>query len=361
MATLPYYVHSTNLQDRNKYTSVIDSSGSQKRYFSNIECEFYFGSHRFYDMVEFMFQIEELPKKIYGYNSFAPTLIIPGRKEINGEFRINFLKGGGFIEFLNSVEDSIMANALDNLIEYCPEAYPTWGGTKKTFDILIGYGYYKNENKTYNATCQSLLGVTITGMRQELDTTGQPITEVYSFTAKNYVEKDFNSLEEVSTDTDSSDSSSNEKTESGPEWTFAEKSNKQDVETLEEVCKNHENTIGIICDVRHNLNSAKSSGNITVELELHNRSELEITDVKLDILDQRVTSSSIITLVKQSTANTKMKFKATLKSDINKNLKNILSKGSQKKVQAKLQFKCDEINEQAPVKNTVYIYPGDNY
>ena len=282
-------------------------------------------------MVEFMFQIEELPKKIYGYNSFAPSLIVPGRKEINGEFRINFLKGGGFIEFLNSVEDSIMANALDNLIEYCPEAYPTWGGTKKTFDILIGYGYYKNENKTYNATCQSLLGVTITGMRQELDTTGQPITEVYSFTAKNYVEKDFNSLEEVSTDTDSSGSSSSEETESGPEWTFAEKSNKQDVETLEEVCKNHENTIGIICDVRHNLNSAKSSGNITVELELHNRSELEITDVKLDILDQRVTSSSIITLVKQSTANTKMKFKATLKSDINKNLKNILSKGSQKR------------------------------
>ena len=361
MATLPYYVHDTNLWDRNKYTSVVDVSGYKKRYFSNIECEFYFGSHRFYEMVEFMFQVEEIPKKIYGYNSFAPSLIVPGRKEINGEFRINFLKGGGFIGFLKSVEDSIMGNKLDNLIEYCPEAYPTWGGTKKSFDILIGYGYYKSKNKTYNATCQSLLGVTITGMKQELDTTGQPITEVYSFTAKNYVEKDFNSLEKSYTYNKKSWSDSKEETESGPEWTFAEKSNKQDVETLEEVCKNHENTIGIICDVRHNLNSAKSSGNITVELELHNRSELEITDVKLDILDQRVTSSSIITLVKQSTANTKMKFKATLKSDINKNLKNILSKGSQKKVQAKLQFKCDEINEQAPVKNTVYIYPGDNY
>lgn len=360
MATLPYYVHGTNLRNRNKYTSVIEVGNTNKRYFSNIECEFYFGSQRFYDMVEFMFQIEELPKKIYGYNSFTPSIIVPGRKEINGEFRINFLKGGGFIEFLDSVEDSIMANTTDNMIKYCPEAYPTWGGTKKTFDILIGYGYYKSKNKTYNATCQSLLGVTITGMRQELDTTGQPITEVYSFTAKNYVEKDFNSLEESNDYKNYNNKDSKEEIESGPKWKFAEKSNKEDVQTLEEVCKNHENTIGIICDIRHNLNKNKSSGNITVELELHNRSELEITDVKLDILDQRVTSSTVITLAKQ-TSGDKMKFKATLTSDINKSLKNILSKGSQKKVQAKLQFKCNEINEQAPTKNTVYIYPGSNY
>lgn len=358
--TQPYYVHGTNLPNRNKYTSVINVADTNKRYFSNIECEFYFGSHRFYDMVEFMFQIEEIPKKIYGYNSFAPTLIVPGRKEINGEFRINFLEGGGFISFLKSVEGSVMGNKMYNTITYCPDAYPTWGGANKSFDILIGYGYYKSKNKTYNATCQSLLGVTITGMRQELDTTGQPITEVYSFTAKNYVEKDFESLEE--NDTSSyNNSSKEEKTEEGPDYKFAEKSDKEGVETLEEICKNHENTIGIICDVRHNLNSQKTSGNITVELNIHNRSGLEITDVKLDILDQRVTSSSVLKLSSISNQDTKLKFKANVSSDINKSLKNILSKGSQKKVQAKLQFKCNEISKESPKKNTVYIYPGDNY
>lgn len=358
--TLPYYIHSTNLANRNKYTSVIDVANTQKRYFSNIECEFYFGSKRFYDMVEFMFQIEEIPKKIYGYNSFAPSIIVPGRKEINGEFRINFLKGGGFIEFLDSVEGSVMSNVTENMIKYCPEAYPTWGGSKKTFDILIGYGYYKSENKTYNATCQSLLGVTITGMKQELDTTGQPITEVYTFTAKNYVEKDFDSLEESGSAENKNNNKETEK-EEGPKFKFAEKSNKEDRELLEETCKNHENTIGLICDVRHNLDKNKSSGNITIEIELHNRSELDITDVKLDILDQRVESSSIIKLTKSSTADTKIKFKGSVTSAINKSLKNILSKGKQKKVQAKLQLSCDELNENAPIKNTVYIYPGDNY
>lgn len=359
--TQPYYVHSTNLQNRNKYTSVINVANTNKRYFSNIECEFYFGSHRFYDMVEFMFQVEEIPKKIYGYNSFAPSLIVPGRKEINGEFRINFLEGGGFINFLKGVEGSVMENKMYNTLKYCPDAYPTWGGASKSFDILIGYGYYKSNNKTYNATCQSLLGVSITGMRQELDTTGKPITEVYSFTAKNYVEKDFDSLEEKGSSNWGGSSKDEEDVEEGPDFKFAEKSNKDDVATLEEVCKNHNNTIGIICDVRHNLNSSKTSGNITVELDIHNRSDLNITDVKIDILDQRVSSSIVITLSKQSSGDSRAKFKATLSSDINKSLKNILSKGSQKKVQAKLQFKCDEISEGSPKKNTVYIYPGDNY
>lgn len=360
MGTLPYYTHSTKLKNRNKYTPVVSIGDTLKRYFSTLECEFYFGSKRFYDMVEFMFQIEETPKKIYGYNSFAPTLIVPGRKEITGEFKINFLKGGGFINFLNEVEESIMSNKTDNLIQYCPDAYPTWGGAKKTFDILIGYGYYKSENKTYNATCQSLLGVTITGLRQELDVSGKPITEIYSFTAKNYVEKDFDEIDENDYNSNN-DKKEEDKKEEGPLYKFAEKSNKEDKDLLEETCKNHLSTIGIVCDVRHNLDKNKKNGNITVELELYNKTSLDIKEVKLDILDQRITTKSVLQLNKTSENNTKATYKIKLASDINKQIYNILNKGSQQKIQSKLQFSCDELNEHAPIKNTVYIYRGDGY
>ena len=361
MATLPYYVHNTNLSERNKYTPVVGYGGQNKRYFSNVECEFYFGSKRFYDMVNFSFSVEEVPHKIYGYNSFSPSLVVPGRKEINGEFRINFLEGGGFIKFLKTVESSVIENKMYNSITYCPDSSPTWGGADKTFDILIGYGYYKNSNKTYNATCQSLLGVSIIGYRQELDTTGEPITEVYAFTAKNYIEKDFESLNDEPNKKDDK-KKEKEPYEKGPKYKVAERMNKDDRESLEEMCKNHDKTIGIICDVKHNLTPPLgASGEISVELELHNKNSLKIENVKLDILDQRVGSSTILKLNKSSSGSTKMYFKAPLSTDINLKIKNILKRGSQKKVQAKLQFSCKELNENAPIKNTVYIYPGDNY
>lgn len=352
--TAPYYTFETNLQDRNRFTSVVKYGGSNKRYFSSIECEFYFGSKRFYDMVEFSFEIKEIPAKIYGYNSNSPDLIVPGRKEIEGAFSINFTKGEGFINFISEVEDSIRANKIENITTSCPNNKNTWGN--KMFDILIGYGYYKESNPTYNATCNSLLGVIITGMSQTLDTTGKPILETYTFTAKDYIEK------EVEEKTDSSDEtkkeSSNDKESYG--YKIAQKRNKNDTNLLEETCRNNEETVGIVIDAVHNINNDKKSGEIKVEFDLYNVDSLSIKDAMLDITDQRVGSTAMLNLKEKSNKNGKMTFSCSLNTDMNRKIYNILKNEDIKRIQAKLQFKCDKLNTKT-IKNSIYVYPGNNY
>ena len=186
-----YYTYDSNLRDRNKFTSTVETTFGTRRYFSSLDTEVYFGAQQVDEIVAIDFAISEPKLPIYGYNSFYPNRIVSGRRTLQGTFAINFTHTMYLLNILNSIDDSIFANDYEALVYYCPEEDTTGLGIgnsaifNKRFDITISYGYAKTEGmQTYNSCYQTLVGVQIVDYRQALDTEGNPILDMYSFIAK---------------------------------------------------------------------------------------------------------------------------------------------------------------------------------
>ena len=186
-----YYTYDSNLRDRNKFTSTVETTFGTRRYFSSLDTEVYFGAQQIDEIVAIDFAISEPKLPIYGYNSFYPNRVVNGRRTVQGTFAINFTHTMYLLNILNSIDDSIFANDYEALVYYCPEEDTTGLGIgnsaifNKRFDITISYGYAKTEGmQTYNSSYQTLVGVQIVDYRQALDTEGNPILDMYSFIAK---------------------------------------------------------------------------------------------------------------------------------------------------------------------------------
>ena len=186
-----YYTYDSNLRDRNKFTSTVETTFGTRRYFSSLDTEVYFGAQQIDEIVAIDFAISEPKLPIYGYNSFYPNRVVNGRRTVQGTFAINFTHTMYLLNILNSIDDSIFANDYEALVYYCPEEDTTGLGIgnsaifNKRFDITISYGYAKTEGmQTYNSCYQTLVGVQIVDYRQALDTEGNPILDMYSFIAK---------------------------------------------------------------------------------------------------------------------------------------------------------------------------------
>lgn len=180
-----YYTYdSSNLRERNKYTSTVDTKYyGVKRYFSSIDTAVYFGADAVEEIVAIDFTIQEPKLPIYGFNSFFPNRLITGRRTITGTFAINFTKTDYLANILKNIDDSVLASDYDVIIQRCYGNEPHIIFDKE-FDITIGYGYSKIDSPSYGASMQSLLGVRIVEYRQALDTEGNPILDMYSFIAK---------------------------------------------------------------------------------------------------------------------------------------------------------------------------------
>ncbi len=187
---MKYYTYESNLSDRNKFTSSVETSFGNRRYFSSLDTEVYFGDRQIDEMVAIDFTIAEPKLPIYGYNSFYPNRIVSGRRTVQGTFAINFTNTMYLINILNNIDDSIIANDYESFVYRCPEEDSTGLGIgnspifTKRFDITLSYGYGKSETPSYKGCYQTLVGVQIVDYRQALDTEGNPILDMYSFIAK---------------------------------------------------------------------------------------------------------------------------------------------------------------------------------
>jgi hypothetical protein len=217
-----YYTYDSNLRDRNKFTSTVDTTFGTKRYFSQLDTEVYFGAVQMDEIVAIDFTIAEPKLPIYGYNSFYPNRIVSGRRTVQGTFALNFtqhncstcgnthLATTRLLDILNHIDDSVLANDYEALIYRCPEEDSTGLGIgnsaifNKMFDITLSYGYGKTEGmQTYNSCFQTLVGVQIVDYRQALDTEGNPILDMYSFIAKDIRYMDGSSSGETNEETNS--------------------------------------------------------------------------------------------------------------------------------------------------------------
>lgn len=187
MATKPYFSYGANLtaSNRDLVTSTIKYENQNKRYFSSIDAEIYMGGERILDINRIDFSYQENKMPIYGFNSFMPSKVIVGQKLIQGTFIINFTKPGYIAELLSRVKESDIADQYDKVGISCDTNNSAL--FKKSFDILIGYGGHNTGNEdSYKSCYQILQGVYITGFQQILDTSGEPIYEVYTFLARNF-------------------------------------------------------------------------------------------------------------------------------------------------------------------------------
>lgn len=184
-----YYKYSATMGDRTYFTSVItNKQGKDKRYFSNIESEIYFGDQEMTDLYQFEFGIDEKVLPVYGYNCYYASELVSGQRIVQGQFVVNYTDSMLIQSVLSSIDDSIYREITSP--DYLPGGDLHHAIYDKQFDIMIGYGYYNVKDlQTYNATCQTIIGAKITGMHKVMDTTGQPILEVFTFMAKDFIEE----------------------------------------------------------------------------------------------------------------------------------------------------------------------------
>lgn len=180
MAT-PYYIYGGNLLNREKFTSVVNTAFGQRRYFSSIDTDVYFGDIHIDEMVAFDFIIEEKKLPIFGYNNFTPKRLLTGQKTIQGSFAINFTRTHNMAAILAEVQESLYANEYEETQFYCSDDNQALFG--KGFDITLSYGDHQGEG-SYNSCIQTLVGCYITSYRQAFDTSGEPILDMYTFIAK---------------------------------------------------------------------------------------------------------------------------------------------------------------------------------
>lgn len=247
-----YYKYGTNLQDREFFTSTVNTPYGVKRYFSNIEGEIYFGNKLIEDIYKFDFVVEEKKLPLYGYNCFYPTIIVPGQRVVQGSFVLNFTNGNYLNDILNEIDNSILCNSILETEIYNPSNderdKAIW---PKSFDIMIGYGYYNTSKETYNATCQTICGAQIYNMQSVVDVSGEPIMEVYSFIAKDFINGDIDSTKKD--DSSNNDSSSDSSNETKQNYYYADKNNTEDYNLKYTKYKNDKNAVSLLHDITFNI------------------------------------------------------------------------------------------------------------
>lgn len=276
-----YYKYNANMNDRTYFTSVIsDSAGNAKRYFSNVESEIYFGDHEMDDLYQFEFGIDEKMLPIYGYNCYYASELVSGQRIVQGQFVVNYTDSKLIQSTLNSIEDSVYKESYKNE-KYVPGGDLHHAIYDKEFDIMIGYGYYDiKDRQTYNATSQTILGAKISGMHKVMDTTGQPILEVYSFIAKDFIEEN---ITEATTGNGSNNNSSNNNNNNTPTFKFSylcsDAYNSSEIEKNDKYVSQHSDCEHFI----HNIVYTKSC--ISMSVTTSNGKDITLVSASIEITD----------------------------------------------------------------------------
>ena len=284
--TAPYYKYgSKRMNDRTYFTSVVSTSYGDKRYFSNIESEIYFGDQEMTDLYQFEFGIDEKILPIFGYNCYYASELVSGQRIVQGQFVVNYTDTLLIQNTLNSIDDSVYKEITAG--DYYPGGDLHHAIYDKQFDITIGYGYYNaGEYTTYNATCQTIIGAKITGMHKVMDTTGQPILEVFTFTAKDFIEEN---IVEV-TPTTFYSSLTNNSGNVGTNFSFVSSdiNNTKDIKLNDDYAKTHEGCLHFV----HQMVYRKDSGRLSLTIKENTGRSIKLIKGRFEILNQN--NSSIV-------------------------------------------------------------------
>lgn len=143
----------------------------QKRYFSSIEAQIFFGDQYIDEIVQISFSLQENKMPLYGYNSYLFDEIAMGNRFVTGTFSVNFTEPRYLMKVLNTLQI-----ASQNGLITTQENKPYFD---RLFNIVIAYG-----DQDKNITIED---VALTGVSQTLDISGEPILENYTFIARDII------------------------------------------------------------------------------------------------------------------------------------------------------------------------------
>lgn len=359
MAEKPYFTHGVHASHRDLITSTTQYSGQLKRYFSSLDAEIFIGGERLLDISRLDFSYEEKKMPFYGFNSFMPSRVFTGQKIIQGTFIINFTEPGYIAKLLQKIPASALQRDTELVGQSCSiENSPLFA---KAFDILVGYGGYNvNNEQSFRNNYQILEGVYINGYQQMLDTSGEPIYEMYSFIAKNLK---FGGYKYESSN-DNNGSGNNSNTDSttptllgGVE--FAEDRLASEVADLRAKCSKDEKLLGVVYDIKHSLHVKDKKSHLYVEFpKMFNGSNAYVKgNVKLTIHDNEIQISQSFTLVK--TAGNQ--FGVIIDEELTNKLKRKLQGNTQKLASCSVSAEIMHGNKRIPMNEKGYMHRGSNY
>ena len=202
MELLPYSTEKVRLRNKNLFTSTVDNNEAHKRYFSSIDAEVYFGDVFIDDIHHIQYEVVEKVLPIYGFNSHTFDVLMNGVRIIQGEFTINFTKSGWLLDIISALGTTAGSNngsveQCQKRVEYCGQVGT--GLFKGLFDIIVSFGDHNSSIQSFNSSAHMIKGVRITGYRQMLDTSGEPIGETYTFIAQT-IEFNIDAIEGLNND-----------------------------------------------------------------------------------------------------------------------------------------------------------------
>jgi hypothetical protein len=168
-----------------------------KRYFSSLDAEIYFSDYYVDEIIHIQYTVAQNNLPLFGYNSYVYDEVAIGNRIVQGQFTINFTAPGYLFGLLDTIKaDAIAAEtnqqevtapeegteeevATEEPVEQVkPENGPLWN---TSFDIDVMFG---EENSMGSSKHVVLEGVMIMSSSLQVDTTGNPIAETYSFIAR---------------------------------------------------------------------------------------------------------------------------------------------------------------------------------
>lgn len=365
MSQKPYFTYKTHASDRDLITSTTTYSGQLKRYFSSLDAEIFIGGERLLDIVRIDFSYEEKKMPYYGFNSFIPSRVFTGQKILQGTFVINFTEPGYIAKLLQRVDGSEIEKETELVGQTCSlENSPLFA---KSFDILIGYGGYNVESeKSFRNTHQIIQGVHINGYQQILDTSGEPVLEVYSFIAKNLKFGGYK-YESNNSNNNSSNVGDIDSSVSTPLGGIdhVEKRLSSEVVELKDRCNKDKNMVGIIIDTYHSLHIKNNESHISNESHIYvdfstitTNKKANITGkVQLIVHDNEVNLSKTYELINYSSNSYGIRLNV---NDTN-SIKNKLKKNTQQLVSCSLHYNVNVDGKSTPMNKKVFMRRGSNY
>ena len=179
----------------NERPHVTTTVNGDKRYYSSIDAEIYFGDLFIDEVTSIEWAIQQQAMPIYGYNSYCFDDMALGTRLVQGQFAVNFIKAGFLHELQKNTSLPRIARKLygaDKKVEsYFSDEFrkrlnmPVWDGG---FDIVVGFGDHdKSSSSLANTMYKTFLVLDccqITGSMVQLDCNGIPVQEIYTFMAR---------------------------------------------------------------------------------------------------------------------------------------------------------------------------------
>lgn len=195
------------LLERPNITTVVNGN---KRYFSSLDAEIFVGGCFIDEITSITWSIQQQTMPLYGYNSYTFDDVAVGTRLVTGQFSVNYLQSDFLSNLVNSssfistdrklygADKKVQTDFTDDFRKRL--SIPKWD---RGFDIVIGFGDHSKNYSTMSTnmyeTYEVLDCCVITGSMIQMDYTGAPIQEIYTFIARDIKYKTATEIEQDTT------------------------------------------------------------------------------------------------------------------------------------------------------------------